>query len=38
MKAERTKRAAILEAEGIRQSEILKAEGRKTSSNSEGRR
>ncbi|MBB6061753.1 regulator of protease activity HflC (stomatin/prohibitin superfamily) [Thermosipho japonicus] len=29
MKAERTKRAAILEAEGIRQSEILKAEGQK---------
>lgn len=29
MKAERTKRAAILEAEGIRQSEILKAEGEK---------
>jgi len=29
MAAERTKRAAILEAEGIRQSEILKAEGEK---------
>lgn len=29
MKAERTKRAVILEAEGIRQSEILKAEGAK---------
>lgn len=29
MKAERTKRAAILEAEGVRQSEILKAEGQK---------
>ena len=29
MKAERTKRAAILEAEGIKQSEILKAEGSK---------
>ncbi|HOW02932.1 MAG TPA: SPFH domain-containing protein [Caldisericia bacterium] len=29
MKAERTKRAAILEAEGIKQSEILKAEGTK---------
>lgn len=29
MKAERTKRAAILEAEGIRQSKILKAEGEK---------
>ncbi|MDK2839068.1 MAG: hypothetical protein PWQ83_603 [Thermosipho sp. (in: thermotogales)] len=29
MKAERTKRAAILEAEGIRQSEILKTEGQK---------
>ncbi len=29
MKAERTKRAAILEAEGIKQSEILKAEGQK---------
>jgi len=27
MKAERTKRAAILEADGIKQSEILKAEG-----------
>lgn len=27
MKAERTKRAYILEAEGIRQAEILKAEG-----------
>ena len=27
MKAERTKRAAILEAEGVKQSEILKAEG-----------
>lgn len=32
MKAERTKRAAILEAEGIRQSEILKAEGEKQAS------
>lgn len=31
MKAERTKRAAILEAEGIKQSEILKAEGSKQS-------
>ncbi len=31
MKAERTKRAAILEAEGTRQSEILKAEGNKKS-------
>lgn len=31
MKAERTKRAVILEAEGIRQSEILKAEGSKQS-------
>jgi len=29
MKAERTKRAAILEAEGIKQSEILKAEGQR---------
>ncbi len=29
MKAERTKRAAILEAEGIKQAEILKAEGEK---------
>jgi regulator of protease activity HflC (stomatin/prohibitin superfamily) len=31
MKAERTKRAAILEAEGIKQSDILKAEGKKQS-------
>ncbi len=31
MKAERTKRAAILEAEGIRQSEITKAEGERQS-------
>ena len=31
MKAERTKRAAILEAEGIKQSEITKAEGQKQS-------
>jgi regulator of protease activity HflC (stomatin/prohibitin superfamily) len=31
MKAERTKRAAILEAEAIKQAEILKAEGQKTS-------
>ncbi|MBD3388698.1 MAG: SPFH/Band 7/PHB domain protein [Candidatus Altiarchaeales archaeon] len=31
MKAERTKRAAILEAEGIKESEILKAEGKKFS-------
>jgi len=31
MKAERTKRAAILEAEGIKQSQILKAEGLKQS-------
>ncbi|MFH1721096.1 MAG: SPFH domain-containing protein [Candidatus Altiarchaeota archaeon] len=31
MKAERTKRAAILEAEGLKQSEILKAEGHKRS-------
>ncbi len=30
MKAERTKRAAILEAEGIKQSQILKAEGEKS--------
>jgi len=29
MKAERTKRAAILEAEGYKQAEILKAEGQK---------
>lgn len=29
MKAERTKRAAILEAEGVKQSEILKAEGQR---------
>jgi len=29
MKAERTKRAAILEAEGVRQSQILRAEGEK---------
>lgn len=29
MKAERTKRAAILEAEGIKQSQILRAEGQK---------
>ncbi|VVB55399.1 Stomatin [uncultured archaeon] len=29
MKAERTKRAAVLEAEGYRQSEILKAEGKR---------
>ncbi len=28
MKAERTKRAYILEAEGVRQAEILKAEGK----------
>ncbi len=31
MKAERTKRAAILEAEGIKQSKILEAEGQKKS-------
>ncbi|HEU24112.1 MAG: SPFH/Band 7/PHB domain protein [Mesoaciditoga sp.] len=31
MKAERTKRAAILEAEGIKQSQILQAEGQKQS-------
>ena len=31
MKAERTKRAAILEADGIKQSEILRAEGSKRS-------
>ncbi|MFC2162860.1 SPFH domain-containing protein [Candidatus Altiarchaeota archaeon] len=31
MKAERTKRAAILDAEGMKASEILKAEGRKQS-------
>lgn len=31
MKAERTKRAAIIEAEGARQAEILKAEGEKQS-------
>ncbi len=30
MKAERTKRAAILEAEGVKQSQILKAEGEKS--------
>jgi regulator of protease activity HflC (stomatin/prohibitin superfamily) len=30
MKAERTKRAAILEAEAVKQSDILKAEGKKT--------
>jgi len=31
MKAERTKRAAVLEAEAVKQSDILKAEGKKTS-------
>jgi regulator of protease activity HflC (stomatin/prohibitin superfamily) len=31
MKAERTKRAAVLEAEGVRQADILKAEGKKQS-------
>ena len=40
MKAEREKRAAILEAEGLRASEILKAEGQKQSQilEAEGRR
>src|SRR5581483_1718993 len=40
MKAERDKRAAILEAEGLRQAAILKAEGEKQSAilQAEGRR
>jgi regulator of protease activity HflC (stomatin/prohibitin superfamily) len=40
MKAEREKRAAILEAEGLAQAEILRAEGRKRSAvlDAEGRR
>ncbi len=38
MKAEREKRAVILEAEGTRQSEILNAEGEKRSAILEGRR
>jgi regulator of protease activity HflC (stomatin/prohibitin superfamily) len=34
MKAERTKRAQILDAEGHRQADILKAEGEKQAQNS----
>ncbi|MDY8987489.1 SPFH/Band 7/PHB domain protein, partial [Escherichia coli] len=37
MKAERTKRAYILEAEGIRQAEFLQAEARERSAEAEAR-